>query len=125
MQPVCYPYVGFQLFGESYKRGAFMARLNEGYRSYGYQVGRELPDHISVILRFLALGDEVRLGEFGQVLLCEGLVPAVSKMAGAFTKSSAVCSADLSVAPNPYAAVVAALLVILTSELEEMEMDHA
>src|SRR3972149_6407406 len=52
MQPVCYPYVGYHLFGESYKRGAFMAQLNEGYRTYGYSSGNELPDHVGIILRF-------------------------------------------------------------------------
>jgi nitrate reductase delta subunit len=49
MQPVCYPYIGYQLFGESYKRGAFMAQLNEAYHALGYSAGQELPDHLSVI----------------------------------------------------------------------------
>jgi nitrate reductase delta subunit len=30
LQAVCYPYVGYHLFGDSYKRAQFMARLNEG-----------------------------------------------------------------------------------------------
>jgi hypothetical protein len=56
MQPVCYPYVGYQLFGESYKRGAFMAQLNEAYHAIGYSAGQELPDHLPVILRFHRIG---------------------------------------------------------------------
>src|SRR5512144_2771489 len=55
MQPVCYPYIGYQLFGESYKRGALMAQLNEAYHAFGYSAGQELPDHLSVVLRFLGL----------------------------------------------------------------------
>src|SRR5262245_39889159 len=41
MQPVCYPYVGYQLFGESYKRGSFMARLNEAYHEAGFPIEKE------------------------------------------------------------------------------------
>ncbi|MFN8404351.1 MAG: hypothetical protein U0V48_12470 [Anaerolineales bacterium] len=36
MQPVCYPYIGFHLYGESYKRGAFMAQLNEAYHGVAW-----------------------------------------------------------------------------------------
>jgi nitrate reductase delta subunit len=121
MQPLCYPYVGYHLFGESYKRGAFMARLNEGYRSFGYQVEKELPDYVPAILRFLALGDSARQNDFGRVLLSEGLAPAVSKMASAFNQQS----------QNPYAAAIAALHLFLpaflpglTSEAKQ-EMKHA
>ncbi len=78
LQVICSPYVGYQLFGESYKRGAFMARLNEGYRARGYAAGNELPDHVAVVLRYLALGAE---DEFSRALLAEGLQPALAKMA--------------------------------------------
>src|SRR5512139_3765259 len=80
MQPVCYPYVGYQLFGESYKRGSFMAQLNEAYHSSGFSAGKELPDHISIILRFLGLTIAKREDEFGATLLHEGLLPALKKM---------------------------------------------
>jgi nitrate reductase delta subunit len=104
MQPVCYPYVGYHLFGESYKRGMFMAQLNAVYRERGFSTGTELPDHVAVILRFLALG---MAGDFGQALLCEGLVPALVKMEQAFGESSA----------NPYADVIRALLIVLDAHI--------
>jgi nitrate reductase delta subunit len=100
MQPVCYPYVGYHLFGESYKRGMFMAQLNAGYRESGFSAGTELPDHVAVVLRFLALGMD---GDFSQALLCEGLVPALAKMEQTFGEPSA----------NPYADVIRALLIVL------------
>ena len=81
LQVVCYPYVGYHLFGESYKRGAFLARLNEGYQEHGFSSGNELPDHLGVVLRFLAQGEG---GEFAQTLLDEGLIPAVNAMVGTF-----------------------------------------
>jgi len=106
LQPVVYPYVGYQLFGESYKRGAFMARLNAEYQSHGYSSGNELPDHAAVVLRFLAR-DGVDLGdEFSRTLLCEGLQPAIKKITQAFDGSTG----------NPYVALFGALDRMLTDE---------
>lgn len=104
MQPVCYPYAGYHLFGESYKRGAFMAQLNEAYHAFGYSAGDELPDHVPAILRFLGLDAANRQGDFCQALLNEGLVPALGKMRQAFDEQS----------KNPYASLLMALQVFLT-----------
>jgi nitrate reductase delta subunit len=114
MQPVCYPYVGYHLFGESYKRGAFMAQLNEAYCSFNYSAGNELPDHVSVILRFLGLDISRREDDFGKALLREGLIPAVEKMTDVLKKQ----------ANNPYTDIVSALLLVLANTPEK-EMDHA
>lgn len=114
MQPLCYPYVGYHLFGESYKRGAFMAQLNEAYRLCGYLVEQELPDHIAVVLRFLALDKNKRKDEFGHALLCEGLIPALQKMTAALEKHP----------ENPYAELASALQTYLASASEK-ELDRA
>jgi nitrate reductase delta subunit len=114
MQPVCYPYIGYQLFGESYKRGAFMAQLNEAYHASSYSAGQELPDHISVVLRFLGLGVANRQGEFCQTLLNEGLKPALGKMLQAFGMQS----------ENPYFHLLSALQSFLV-HASEKELDHA
>lgn len=114
MQPVCYPYIGYQLFGENYKRGSFMAQLNEAYHAFGYSAGRELPDHLSVALRFLGLDSANRQGEFCQALLNEGLVPALGKMIHAFGDQS----------ENPYFYLVSALHLILVQDSEK-ELNHA
>jgi nitrate reductase molybdenum cofactor assembly chaperone NarJ/NarW len=105
---LCYPYVGYHLVGESYRRGTFLARLNEGYRARGFSAGRELPDHISVVLRFLALDPEIQSAKpgddaFAAVLLHEGLAPALAKMVACFQEESS----------NPYALVIRALWVLL------------
>ncbi|MCQ3937871.1 MAG: nitrate reductase [Chloroflexi bacterium] len=113
MQPVCYPYAGYQLFGESYKRGAFMAQLNEAYHAFGYSAGGELPDHLAVILRFLGLDAANRQGEFCQTLLVQGLIPALEKMLKAFAESQ-----------NPYVGLLKALQLVLT-HTPEKEMSHA
>lgn len=103
LQAMCYPYVGYHLFGDSYKRGMFMARLNQEYRERGFSAGSELPDHVAVVLRFLALGAE---DEFSRALLEEGLIPALDKMAQAFGQDG----------ENPYRVVVQALSSVLEAE---------
>jgi nitrate reductase delta subunit len=77
LQPSCFPYVGYQLFGESYVRGNFLARLKDRYAQCGLHSGNELPDHLGLILRFLArIGDEEESREL--IELC--LAPALAKM---------------------------------------------
>ncbi len=114
MQAICYPYIGYHLFGESYKRGAFMAKLVEGFNTFGFASGKELPDHISVILRFMALGVEARNSAFGSALLIEGLHPALEKMVIVFKNQSG----------NPYSIAFKALSLFLF-EVNEKEMAHA
>lgn len=85
LQVVCYPYVGYQLYGESYKRGAFMVALKEHYRAAGFmpetEFGNELPDHLAVVLRFLSLAEDETVR---RSLLAESVVPALRKMVQAF-----------------------------------------
>lgn len=74
----CAPYVGHHLFGEGPRRGAFMARLVELYRDAGFDpTSRELPDHISVVLRYLAVAPA---GAARDALVADALVPALDAM---------------------------------------------
>ena len=114
MQPVCYPYVGYHLFCESYKRGAFMAQLNEAYHTRDYSAGQELPDHLSVILRFLGLDEENRRGDFCQILINNGVNPALEKMLKVFNAET----------ENPYFGLLSALQLFLVRSSEK-EMTHA
>lgn len=79
LDPVCHPYVGAHLFGESYKRSVFIVKLREHYRASGQADSRELPDHLALILRFLAVCAEP---EFAAELAREAVLPALEKMAG-------------------------------------------
>ena len=98
LQPFCYPYAGYQLFGEEYRRGMFMARLREYYRTNGFAAGDELPDHLCVILRFLS-GREV--GEVEHELITDCLVPALKKMEAGFAGVA-----------NPYRGVLLSLILL-------------
>jgi nitrate reductase molybdenum cofactor assembly chaperone NarJ/NarW len=77
LNAACHPYVGYHLFGESYKRSVFLLELKERYRAHGFDAGIELPDHVVVLLRFLAHCDDAILcQEFVQ----DALLPALGKM---------------------------------------------
>lgn len=82
LQPSCAPYVGHHLCGDGPQRGLFLARLAEVYHRDGFTGpgGGELPDHLAVVLRYLAA---TPTGEARQALLEDGLVPALDKMLAA------------------------------------------
>lgn len=57
LSPAAAPYVGFQVWGESYQRGAFMAQLNRALAELDIDPAGELPDHLVPVLRYLAVAD--------------------------------------------------------------------
>ena len=104
VNPASCLYVGYHLFGDSYKRGAFMARLNGEYRERGFDRGNELPDHLPVLLRFPGSLDECELRSW---LLYEAIVPGLEKIAAAFEDSDNVYgdlvrTARIAVRPSDY-----------------------
>lgn len=102
-------YVGHQIFAEDWRRGIFMAGLRERYRPLGILEGTELPDHLSVVFRYLEVQEP---GPEKDELLGDCVVPAVRKVLQAIEGKS------------PYCDVLNALLLYLQpcssqSELEE------
>ena len=80
LQPLCHPFVGYQLCGESQQRTMFLMKLQEIYRQHDYSAGSELPDHISEMLRFIGrIDDQVCRDE----LIIDGLLPALEKIIAA------------------------------------------
>ena len=78
LNSICHPYVGYQLFGENYKRSQFLIGLKKAYRAEGFEpTADELADRLSIVLRFVAHskgGDEI------DELLNRGLMPALARM---------------------------------------------
>jgi nitrate reductase delta subunit len=58
LNPLAAPYIGYQIWGESYQRGAFMSRLNQEFVKHGIDKEGELPDHLIPILRYLTITNE-------------------------------------------------------------------
>jgi nitrate reductase delta subunit len=99
LQPLCFPYVGYHLFGEETRRGMFLAKLRERYRLYDFSPGNELPDHLAVMLRFL---DRLEEGEESGELVRECIIPCLEKMIRGFGERE-----------NPYKLVMEALLEVI------------
>jgi nitrate reductase molybdenum cofactor assembly chaperone NarJ/NarW len=58
LNPPAAPYVGFQIWGESYPRGVFMSQLSHVFAQADIDTAGELPDHLTPILRYLAVTDQ-------------------------------------------------------------------
>lgn len=122
LDPACHPYVGYHLLGESYKRSVFLLELKARYRAQGFDVPEnELPDHLAVMLRFLAANDEASLtGE----LIREALLPALDRMTGR-VKSEGYDEEGASGPPerqgpdHPYRGVLDALRLVLRGLLRD------
>ncbi|MBW8010729.1 MAG: hypothetical protein FVQ83_05720 [Chloroflexi bacterium] len=72
-----HPYVGHHLFGESYKRSAFMVGLKERYRIVDLDIGSEVADNLAMMLRYLSLCDDASQTA---AIIHEALLPALEKM---------------------------------------------
>ena len=92
-------YIGHQLFGEDWRRGTFMACLKDKYQELAFSSGAELPDHLSVILRFLAVEQP---GPEKEELIGDCIVPALHKVLQAIEGKK-----------TPYGNVLRALLLYL------------
>lgn len=58
LSPAAAPYIGFQIWGESYQRGEFMSKLNRAMAGLDIDTAGELPDHIAPVLRYLDRVDQ-------------------------------------------------------------------
>jgi len=77
LNSICHPYVGYQLFGENYKRSSFLVGLKQSYRAEGFEASaNEIPDRLSIVLRFAAQSKSEDIDE----LLSRGLLPALERM---------------------------------------------
>jgi nitrate reductase delta subunit len=106
LQAACYPYVGYLLFGDRNHRGLFLVGLKEHYQIYDFSPGNELPDHLSVMLRFLARDDDSKEQE---ELLSLCILPALRKMVQGFGDEA-----------NPYEKLLKAILLLLGEGDEAM-----
>jgi nitrate reductase delta subunit len=106
LETVCYPYVGYQLFGDGNHRGMFLARLKEHYEICDFSSGNKLPDHLGVMLRFLARDDDK---EEREELLSLCILPALRKMVQGFSDEG-----------NPYRKLLKAILLLLGEGDEAM-----
>ena len=109
LAPQAVPYLSVYLFGpEGTQRGPFMAGLNGAYAEAGFDGGSELPDHVSLVLRFLPLACD----EDYQALRAWCLLPPIRQMAR-----------DLERAANPYGHLMHSLAAFLGNSADG-DSDH-
>ena len=79
-------YLGHHLFGDNRKKGAYLIRLKQEFGRQGFTPsGNELPDHLPLVLGFLAylarnVGAEVR-----RSFISEWVLPGVERLSAAFS----------------------------------------
>lgn len=80
LDAACHPYVGYHLFGETYKRSAFLVELIQRYNAEDFVFPEnELPDHLAVILHFLAATHDNTLAD---EIARDALLPVLDRMTG-------------------------------------------
>ncbi len=96
MQPECTLSLGYQLLGDDWRRSILLFKLKEVYQAHNFEGGCELPDHLCVLLRFLATRpDSGKITE----LVDECMLPALSRIAS-----------SIQLGESPYRWLVQALL---------------
>ena len=115
--PTCYPYVGHHLFDENHKRSAFILGLLERYRAHGFEDATgDLPDHLVILLRFVAVCDDE---ELVAETVDEALLPALARMLGT------VGGAEPVNGRQRYQQVLTALALALRARRPEVAFDES
>lgn len=105
--PALAPYLGHHLYGDSQKKGAYLMLLKEVFGRHGYApAGNELPDHLPLLLGFLAyLADDASRRQF----IAESVLPGLEKFLAGFDRHD-----------SPWKPVVEAALLLCTADCKEV-----
>jgi len=103
LRPDCTPNLGYHLFGDDGRRGLFLAELKGRMAARGIPPGAELPDHLTLVLRYLDASEE----EERLVMIEDCLLPAAGRIVEVFGRSE-----------NPYGHAMRALLSLIRQQHE-------
>ncbi|MBI2271198.1 MAG: hypothetical protein HYU69_12710 [Bacteroidetes bacterium] len=129
VQPICYLDLGFVIFGEDYKRGAFLLHMQEEQLRAGNDCGTDLSDNIcNMLTLYTKTSDQSLLDE----LAVKILIPGLEKMIGEFKQARvelkmkilkklhrAIIQPELNQG-NVYRNVFSALLIVLKKDFENV-----
>lgn len=83
--PATAPYLGHHLYGDNQKKGGYMIMLKQQFERFGYTPsGTELPDHLSVVLGFLAHLARQEENVTRQPFIAECVLPGMERLQTAF-----------------------------------------
>jgi len=103
LRPDCTPNLGYHLFGDDGRRGLFLAELKGRMAARGLPPGAELPDHLTLVLRYLDASEE----EERLVMIEDCLLPAAGRIVEVFGRGE-----------NPYGHAMRALLSLIRQQHE-------
>src|SRR3989304_9951584 len=84
VQPICYLDLGYVLFGEDYKRGAFLLHMQEEQLKANNNCGTDLSDNISnMLMLYTKTNNQALLDE----LAVKILIPGLEKMIAEFKQA--------------------------------------
>lgn len=79
--PARAPYLGHHLFSDHQKRAAYLISLQREFARFGFTgQGRELADHLSVLLGFLSHLSDSGQDEDRRLVIAEDVLPGVRKL---------------------------------------------
>lgn len=131
VQPICYLDLGYVMFGEDYKRGAFLLNMQGEQQKINNDCGTDLPDNICNVLVLMTKSEDDR---FIEDLVWRIFIPCVKKMIAEFNsarvdmkmrilrkKHRAIIQEELNHG-NVYKNCFTALLEVLRKDFGEKEM---
>ncbi len=131
VQPICYLDLGYVMFGEDYKRGAFLLNMKMEQEKINNDCGTDLPDNICNVMDLMAISKEE---EFLRHLAQYIFIPCVKMMIGEFESARidlkmkvlrkmhrAIIQEELNHG-NVYKNCFTALLEVLKADFGEKEM---
>jgi len=109
--PATAPYLGHHLFGDNQKKGGYMIMLKQEFERCGFTpTGTELPDHLSVVLGFLAHLARQEEYETRQPFIAASVLPGVERLSVAFADRK----------DSPWKAVVEAARLLCAADCKEV-----
>lgn len=131
IQAICYLDLGYVLFGEEYKRGAFLVEMKREQQLVNNDCGTDLPDNLENVLTLMS---KTANEEFLNELVVMALIPALQKMIREFTaermdlrnrvlrkKHSALLLEDIQHG-NIYKNALATLLLVLEEDFKDVDV---
>ena len=87
--PARAPYLGHHLYGDNQKKGAYMIMVKQQFGLHGFTPqGCELPDHLAVLLGFLAHLAEQGEHDFRRSFIEEQILPGLKKLVEGYAGQS-------------------------------------
>ncbi len=79
--PAVAPYLGHHLYGDNQKKGAYMIMIKQEFARHEFTpLGNELPDHLPLVLGFLAHLAQQKKDRVRQAFISESILPGLERL---------------------------------------------